>query len=93
METFYCTQHGCAFEADEQPDVCPVCNNPQGELDDTRAAHADNAGDELPWTEYTLAELREQAEDWDLTGYSKLSKAELIAVLEQAEADDGEGEA
>lgn len=83
METFTCTQHGCEFEADELPELCPVCQNPQVEAADISETEA-----EVPWTDYTFAELREQAADWGLTGFSKLNKTELIAELEQAEADD-----
>lgn len=77
METFTCTQHGCEFEAEELPENCPVCNNPQ----------TDAGTDEPEWEDLTVAELRAQAEEWGLSGYSSLNKAELIDLLEVAEAD------
>ena len=83
METFTCTQHGCEFEADETPELCPVCNNPQGEAEDLEDAE--------DWSNYTKAELIAQCADWELDGYSaRSSKAELIALLEDAEDADGD---
>ncbi len=86
METFTCTQHGCEFEADEAPELCPVCNNPQGDAEDLEDAE--------DWSNYTKDELVAQCVDWELEGYSaRSSKAELIVLLEAAEAaDDGDGD-
>lgn len=28
METFYCAQRGCVFEAEDEPADCVVCGNP-----------------------------------------------------------------
>lgn len=28
METFYCAQRGCVFEAEDEPAECLVCGNP-----------------------------------------------------------------
>lgn len=79
METQTCTQHGCPYDADEPAEVCPVCNNPQADVD---------VDDDVPWTDYTIGELRDQAEDWELDGWtSRTSKADLIALLEAAEAE------
>ena len=83
METFTCTQHGCEFEADELPELCPVCENPQVEAQQT-----DEVEQDVPWEDYTLAELRTQADDWGLTGFAKLPKSDLILALEKAEAAD-----
>lgn len=81
MEIFTCTQHGCEIEADEAPEVCPVCNNPQGNAEDLEDAD--------DWSGYTKAELLAQCADWDLEDYSAHnSKAELIVLLEAAEAAD-----
>lgn len=81
MKTFNCAQRGCEFEAQSKPDDCPVCHNPfigSDAVDD----------DEAPWTEYTIGELREVASDWGIEGWnSRTKKAELIELLEAAEAD------
>lgn len=77
MDTFTCTQHGCEIEADAHPANCPVCNNPQN-----------ITGEDKPWSDYTKAELIEQCDDWGIDGYNSTSKkADLIALLEQAEAN------
>ena len=77
-----CAQKGCTFEADETPELCPVCNNPFIESD---------ADEELAWTDYTLPELREQATEWGLEGWNtSTSKPDLIELLEVAEAADAE---
>ncbi len=76
---FNCTQHGCEFEADELPEVCPVCNNPQ----------SSNCGDEAPWEDWSMAELRNQAVEWELEGWnSRTTKPDLIALLDAVETED-----
>lgn len=80
MDTFRCAQRGCEFEAEQQPENCLICNNPFVEH-----PGADSGG--IPWTDYSKAELQAQAKDWDLNDYSRFTKAELIALLEIAEAE------
>ncbi len=81
-----CAQKGCTFEADETPENCPVCNNPFIDND---------ADEELAWTDYTVAELQDQAAEWGVEGWNKrTSKPDLIELLEAAElarADDDNG--
>lgn len=74
-----CTQHGCEFEADEHPEVCPVCNNPQ---------NFDDVADVVEsFEDLTIAELKATAKEWGLSGYSRFNKDDLIALLEAAESD------
>lgn len=74
-----CTQHGCEYDADEPAENCPVCNNPQSE-----------ASGEPEWEDLTKKELLAQCVEWELEDYStRNTKAELIELLEAAEAEDG----
>ncbi len=79
-----CTQHGCPYDADEPAEVCPVCNNPQGDA---------VSNGEAPWADYTIGELREYVTAWevDVDGpISRVPKEALIAALEAAEAEETE---
>ena len=88
METFVCAQRGCEFDAESAPEDCPVCNNP------FIANDAEPGGDgEAPWSDYTVAELREYVVDWgiDVDGsISRVPKEVLIAALELFEAEHRE---
>jgi len=86
MKTFVCAQRGCEFEAETAPENCLVCNNPFIEND------AATAEEEAPWTDYTIKELREHAEAWELEFNSRMSKPDLIVLLEAAEAEEDDGE-
>lgn len=44
--------------------------------------------DDPAWDEYTIPELLEIAEDWDVDAKKHWTKAEIIAALEAAEGDD-----
>ncbi len=82
-----CGQRGCEFEADAMPDDCPVCNNPMIDGAVTSVVVEDS------WEDWTVAELRDQATEWELEGWnSRTSKGDLIELLEAAEAEDGEGD-
>lgn len=86
---FRCAQRGCEFEfdADLPPDDCPVCLNPfiaSGQAASDEAATVD----EIPWSDYSVAELQAYADDWLLCGWNlRTPKAKLIELLEAAEAE------
>ncbi len=80
---FRCVQlgHECRFEAKKRPTHCPVCKYPfAGEaVGDVQ----DCPGDELPWSEYTGAELLEYCDSWGVDMPDKRPpKAALISALE-----------
>ena len=98
---WFCAQRGCQFEADEAPDLCPVCNNPfihvEGAIDDDGRpaegeaaaddSHAEGAGDDdsRKWSDLTVFRLRLIARSVGLKGYSRMKKAELVAALQATE--------
>ena len=73
-----CTQHGCEYDAEEPAENCPVCNNPQ-------TGSTDNG--EPEWTDLTKAELQAQCDEWEIEYSSSATKAALIELLDEAEAD------
>jgi len=87
-----CEQRGCGeyaedyFDAGADEHLCPVCGHPLIEHD---GEVCQDAGDgEAPWTDYTVPELREYAESWELSENfdARTTKDGLIAILEAAEA-------
>lgn len=78
---FTCAQRGCEFEAKTRPESCAVCNNPF--ID----AAQDNTGGEVPWSDYSVPELREYCESWGIEIGSRESKTTLITLLTAAEAE------
>lgn len=88
-----CEQRGCGefavdyFDADDDEHLCPVCQNPLVEHDG-EICQGDAGDVEIPWTDYSVNELREYVVSWELTDWTfKTNKDGLIALLEAAEAE------
>ena len=84
---FTCAQKGCAFEADETPDDCPVCGHPFIQTDsvDYNVLTKDSLIDEL--------KERDLEPTGDDPPFSRWSKDELIGALrfdDDTELDLGE---
>lgn len=84
-----CAQRGCTFESVKAPKKCPVCKNPYiGNVVIKNPTAADDG--EAPWSDYTLAELREYCRAWGVEYTGRVTKAYLIKRLEAAETADSE---
>ena len=79
---FTCAQRGCEFEAKDVPELCPVCKNPF-----VPHSHIGPDPSDVPWSEYSVDELREYCESWGIDlEPGRIPKAALIAALELAES-------
>lgn len=58
------------------------------------AASPDGPDDDQPLDNMTVPDLKDLAAEYDIAGAAQMKKADLVAAIEKAEADedDGEGE-
>ncbi|KKN49746.1 hypothetical protein LCGC14_0639960 [marine sediment metagenome] len=74
MQILQCGQRRCGhkFQADQAPEVCPVCKCPM----------ANGAASEHDWSEYSKADLLAAGDFHDIEIARSKNKAEVIAILE-----------